>query len=197
MVKKLFIISIIGLAYLSVSQLQQKPIMHAPGILVSRVPIQTDIQSSSFEFEDYLITRKAHFDIQARVLSTEDYYLSRESDLSPIDLALGWGVMSDQSLLDQLNISQSSRWYRWQYQGALPVSEQQIISSSANMHMVPASATVERSLKQVRAGDIVSLEGYLVDVDHESGWKWRTSMTRADTGGGACEIVYVESITVR
>ena len=48
---------------------------------------------------------------------------------------------------------------------------------------------------QLREGDVIVLQGYLVDVDHESGWMWRTSMSRTDTGAGACEIVYVESIT--
>ena len=64
------------------------------------------------------------------------------------------------------------------------------------MHMIPASASVERSLMKLREGDVVVLQGYLVDVDHDSGWRWRTSMTRTDTGAGACEIVYVESIAV-
>ena len=37
---------------------------------------------------------------------------------------------------------------------------------------------------------------YLVDVDHGSGWHWRSSMSRNDTGDGACELVYVESMSV-
>jgi len=197
MVRKLFVISVIVLAYLGVRDWQHKPITHAPGILTAATPIQRNMQASSFTVDDYYITKKARFEINARVLSTENYYLSRESDLSPVDLALGWGVMSDTGLLDRLNISQSSRWYRWRYDGSLPVSDEQIITSSANMHMVPATSAVERSLKQLRAGDVITLEGYLIDVDHDSGWKWRTSMTRSDTGGGACEIVYVESIAVK
>jgi hypothetical protein len=197
MVRKLFVISVIVLAYLGLRDWQHKPITHAPGILTSTAPIQRNVQASIFKLDDYQVTRKAQFTINARVLSTESYYLSREADLSPIDLALGWGVMSDTGLLDRLNISQSSRWYRWRYDGSLPVSDEQIISSSANMHMVPATPAVERSLKQLRTGDVITLEGYLIDVDHDSGWKWRTSMTRSDTGGGACEIVYVESIAVK
>ena len=63
------------------------------------------------------------------------------------------------------------------------------------MHMIPATASVENSIMQLREGDVIVLQGYLVDVDHESGWMWRTSMSRTDTGAGACEIVYVESIT--
>lgn len=196
MVRNLFIFSIAVLAYLVVRGWEQKPVTHPPGILIDGTPLQINVQPSSFEMDDYRITRKARFEIHARVLSTEQYYLNREADLSPIDLALGWGVMSDQSLLEQIDISQSSRWYRWRYEGSLPVSDQQIITSSGNMHMIPASASVERSLMKLREGDVVVLQGYLVDVDHESGWRWRTSMNRTDTGAGACEIVFIESIMV-
>jgi len=196
MTRKVFIISIVVLAYLLVRGWEQKPITHPPGVLAAAKPVQVDVQASSFELHDYQVTRKARFDLRARVLGTERYYMNREADLSPIDLALGWGVMSDQGLLDQLEISQSSRWYRWRYDNSIPVSDQKIINSSSNMHMIPAGASVERSLMKLREGDIVVLQGYLVDVDHDSGWRWRTSMTRTDTGVGACEIVYVESITV-
>ena len=196
MARKLFIFSLVVLAYLAIRGWEQKPITHPPGILAKGTPLQVNIQASSFEMNDYRITKKARFEIHARVLSTEQYYLNREADLSPIDLALGWGVMSDQSLLEQLDISQSSRWYRWRYEGSIPVSDQQITDNSSNMHMVPATASVERSLMKLREGDIIILQGYLVDVDHESGWRWRTSMSRTDTGAGACEIVYVESITL-
>ena len=197
MLRKLFVISVIGLVYLGLRDWQQQPVTHPPGILVSGAPVQRNVQPSSFKFDDYQITKKANFEINARVLSTENYYLSREADLSPIDLALGWGVMSDSGLLSRLSISQSSRWYRWRYDGSIPVTDEQVITSSGNMHMVPATAAVERSLQQLREGDVITLEGYLIDVDHDSGWKWRTSMTRTDTGGGACEIVYVESIEVQ
>jgi len=197
MVRNLFIFSVAVLAYLVIRGWEQEPITHPPGILADGKPLQANVQTSGFEMDDYRITKKARFEIHARVLSTEQYYLGREADLSPIDLALGWGVMSDQSLLEQIDISQSSRWYRWRYEGSLPVSDQQIISSSGNMHMIPATASVERSLMKLREGDVIVLDGYLVDVDHESGWRWRTSMNRTDTGAGACEIVYVESISVQ
>ena len=196
MARNLLIFSIAVLAYLVIRDWEQKPITHPPGVLASGTPLQVDVQASSFGMDDYQITKKARFEIHARVLSTEQYYLNREADLSPIDLALGWGVMSDQSLLEQLDISQSSRWYRWRYEGSIPVSDQQIISNSGNMHMIPATSSVERSLMKLREGDVIALQGYLVDVDHDSGWRWRTSMTRTDVGAGACEIVYVEAIAV-
>lgn len=184
------------LVYAAAGELSRGPIEHPPGVLAPRAPIQAEVGGSVFAKDDYILTRRARFDITARVLGSERYRLSREADLSPLDLALGWGVMSDSALLDQLKISQSGRWYHWRFRDTLPVSEAQVSVSSSNMHMIPASRRVERALKKLRVGDIVTLEGYLVDVDHPSGWHWRTSMSRNDTGAGACEIVYVEFISV-
>lgn len=186
----------VALSYLVIRDWESKPIDHAPGILVAEAPAQRDVKPGGFKVDDYYLTRKASFEIRARVLSTEPYYIGRTADLSPIDLALGWGPMSDQSVLDRIKISQSGRWYRTRYELPPPIPEQLIIASSSNMHMIPADSSIERVLKKVREGDVVHLKGYLVDVDHDSGWYWRSSMSRTDSGDGACELVYVESIDV-
>jgi hypothetical protein len=52
-------------------------------------------------------------------------------------------------------------------------------------------------LKRIRVGDVVSLEGMLVEADKANGWRWRSSLARDDTGNGACELVYVQSLTIR
>jgi hypothetical protein len=184
------------LAYLAAKEWEQRPVTHPPGVLAPGAPVQAEVGNSVFAVDDYILTRRARFDITARVLSREPYSMGREADLSPLDLALGWGVMSDTALLDLLKISQSGRWYHWRYRQALPVPETQIVASSSNMHMIPARKSVERALKKLRVGDVVTLQGYLVDADHPSGWRWRTSMSRTDSGNGACEIVYVESVSV-
>ena len=196
MTRKLFILSAVAFAYLLARQWEERPIAHAPGVLVPETPAQTDLQTSTFMMDGYQLTRRAEFEIHARVLSTQKYYLGHESDLSPLDLALGWGVMSDQAVLDRIKIFQSSRWYRARWDVPAPLSEQQFIANSSNMHMIPAQKGVARTLKKLRSGDLVTVNGYLVDVDHDSGWRWRTSMSRTDTGSGACEIVYVESLIV-
>ena len=196
MTGRILIFSVIALCYLVIRDWDSKPIEHPPGILVAEKPQQADLQPSVFMLDGYQLTRKASFEIRARVLSKEPYYLNRTADLSPIDLALGWGVMSDSAVLNKIDISQSSRWYRTKYELPSPIPEQQIIFNSSNMHMIPASKSIERSLKKIRKGDIVLIRGYLVDVDHDSGWYWRSSMSRNDTGDGACELVYVESMSV-
>jgi hypothetical protein len=48
----------------------------------------------------------------------------------------------------------------------------------------------------VRTGSVVRLEGYLVEARADDGWRWRSSLTREDTGNGACELVWVERLDV-
>ena len=65
------------------------------------------------------------------------------------------------------------------------------------MHMVPASADVERALKSIVPGQQVTFSGYLIEARAADGWHWRSSLTREDTGAGACELVWVERISAR
>lgn len=193
--RKLLVFLLIIAAVVAYNDWRQRPIVHPPGVLVPVAPVQKKLRKpDSFTFDEFTMTRRAAIDIQARVLSRETYFWGTESDLSPIDLALGWGRMSDQAILDRINIRQAGRWYYTRYALPPPIPEHEIIRTSANMHMIPADATVERALKQLRRGDLIRIQGYLVDVDHNSGWMWRTSLTREDTGQGACEIIYVEDV---
>jgi hypothetical protein len=172
----------------------ERPIKHEPGILASEPPLQEPVSESTFGLGDYRLTRRARFQLRARVLSVERYWLGREADLAPLDLALGWGVMSDEKVLERIDVHQGSRWYFTRFQRPAPVPETDIVNSSGNMHMIPASRAVGRRLNDLRRGHLVRLVGYLVDVDHPSGWQWRTSLRRDDSGAGACEIFYVEEI---
>ncbi|MCU0988071.1 MAG: hypothetical protein MUE63_00385 [Xanthomonadales bacterium] len=175
----------------------QRAITHPPGVLVPEYPRQeTAEQPRTLDIDGYRLTPRARFEIRARVLSREDYFWGNEADLSPIDLALGWGAMSDQAVLDRIEISQGSRWYFTRYAGPAPLPDRDIIRHSGNMHIVPADPQVLRQLKKIRRGDIVRATGYLVDIDHPSGFRWRTSLSREDTGGGSCEIFYLQRIGI-
>jgi len=170
----------------------------APGVLAAVEPQQHNLDhAGSFQDRDFTITPLADFSLTARVLSRADYRFDPTSSISPTDLAMGWGRMSDSAVLAKLDISQSNRWYtyRWGADGP-PIPKDEIVRSSANMHMLPADDTVRWELKQVRPGDIVHLEGELIEAHGANGGVWRSSMTRDDSGDGACEVVYVKSLVV-
>lgn len=189
------IIGISLIAYGAYQHFSNRPIAHVAGVLAGQQPIQNQINQSSFEFKGYQIKPLQSFEIKARVLSAEHYTFDREADLAPVDLALGWGAMSDEAVLKQIRISQSGRFYFWRVD-SFPVPREVIESSSANMHMIPANSQIEQTLKSVKAAQLVSISGYLVEVKSADGWRWKSSLSRTDTGNGACELVYVNAITL-
>lgn len=73
----------------------------------------------------------------------------------------------------------------------------EIETFSANMHLIPADAAVARALGNIRKGQTVSVSGYWVEVRGGDGWGWRSSLTREDTGQGACELIFVQDVTIR
>ena len=175
----------------------RREVKHPPGILIAGQPVQTSMgKSVGWEERGYRITPLARFSLQARVIGVEGYWFDRGADLSPIDFVLGWGPMSDSKILDELTITQGGRWYRWRPKEFPPVPVETIVSHSANMHMVPADDKVARLLKSVRPGNVVALGGYLIAVEAKDGWRWQSSLSRGDSGGGACELVWVKSLMI-
>ncbi|MDY0021102.1 hypothetical protein [Arenimonas caeni] len=167
------------------------PQMPAPERLGT--PLQANVGDAPvYDIQGHRLRPLAGFALEARVLRREDYRFDRESSLSPTDLALGWGPMADPQVYQRLDISQRGRWYyyRWGAEGP-PIPLQEIIRSSANMHLVPADATVAAAIRRVQADQTVRLRGWLVEVEDANGWRWRSSLSREDSGSGACELIYV------
>ncbi|MEI7035857.1 hypothetical protein [Fulvimonas yonginensis] len=173
---------------------RQRPLHPPPGVLAPAAPEQVDLDDGAvLQRGDTTLRTRAHFALTARVLSREDYRFDGGAALAPMDLALGWGRMSDSAVLSAIAIRQSDRFYYW-HVDAFPIPRREIETSSANMHLIPADDGVRRAMDRVRPGELVHLEGFLVDASRPDGWRWRTSLSREDTGNGACELVYVETL---
>jgi hypothetical protein len=167
-----------------------------PGVKVTDAPEQRKIiKGDRFDFKGYQITPLADFIIKAKVLSKKNYSLGSESDLAPTDLALGWKNMSDEAVLNKIVITQSGRWYYWRA-NSLPIPRSQIISQSANMHLIPEDDYIESAIKQVKQGQIVEITGYLVRVSSKEGLRWQSSLSRDDSGAGGCEIIFVKRFNI-
>ena len=133
----------------------------------------------------------------ARVLGAKHYSYDTESELSPVDLALGWGPMSSDHVIDNLRISQSSRFYYYRYQNPPPIPKASIITNSSNMHLIPATRDLDKRLRSIDEGDVVQISGYLADIKRDDGWRWTSSRSRSDSGKGACEIIFVTFLEKR
>ncbi|MEO8780055.1 MAG: hypothetical protein ABI389_15480 [Rhodanobacter sp.] len=195
--RKLLITAAVLLALLGVLKHCEHSAVHpGPGVLAAEAPAQVNLRhGTQLHKDNTTLATRAHFDITARVLSRKDYSHGEGADLVPMDLALGWGRMSDSTVLAKIDISQSGRFYYWRA-NELPIPRREIETSSANMHLIPADPGVKRQLEKIRTGQVIHLEGFLVDATRPGGWHWNTSMTRNDTGAGACELIYVESVEI-
>lgn len=175
-----------------------RPIARGPGVVAAREPVQQLMARDApvFAKDGFRVAALASFELEARVLRSKNYCCGGPDRLAPVDVALGWGRMSDEAVLERIDVSQSGRFYYWRYEGAAPIPHREIELSSANMHLIPATKAIEKRLKKLRPGNIVVLKGYLVDVQGERGFRWKSSLTREDTGSGACELIWVEEVEV-
>lgn len=171
-----------------------RPITYPAGVLIDSEPAQIEIEPGAEQIAhgDYKLKPLARFSLNARVLHRKVYRYDRQSKLVPVDLAVGWGSMSNQAVLDRMEITQSTRFYWYQYQLPPPIPREEIVSHSTNVHVIPATPAIAAFCKSLRSGDLIHLEGELVEATGPEMGAWRSSLSRTDSGNGACELMLVE-----
>lgn len=171
------------------------------GLDVSQEPVQTACTMEDFtKFSDqynFAFVGKADYQMVGKVTSIN--YLP-DGDwstlLSQYDFAMVWGKLADQEMEKYYRFSHEGRICNMTFREDCPLSSDYINDHFANNHLIHADEDVLYGLKQVRAGDIIYLEGHLVDVSvfDEIGQSfWKTSLDRTDPD---CEIIYVEKVVI-
>jgi hypothetical protein len=173
-----------------------RPITYPPGVLIASEPEQTATADEPITDGKFTLKPLAHFAIDARVLHRKVYRWDHQAALVPVDLALGWGPMSDQRVLDQVTITQSMRFYWFEYKMPPPIAKEEIISHSTNVHVIPATEEIASRCESLRTGTLVHLSGDLVEASGPGIPSWRSSLSRTDTGNGACELMWVKELSI-
>ena len=164
-------------------------------------PVQAATDAQPFERRiggrRYRISPKFRYDQSARVVSARAYRWGREGAVLPEDLALAWGPMIAAPYAGKVSFSQFSRFFFWRTKD-LSLDRGTIVSHAANVHVLPRTVRLKRAVRALGKGDIVRLEGFLVDVDglDDPDFHWGTSTTRSDEGPQSCETIYLERLTV-
>jgi len=136
----------------------------------------------------------ASYDIEAVVKSTNrmrDY----SAQVSRYDFALAWGDLNREDIDDTISYAQGMRFYTYRWSAETTVSPAYIGSHSANVHIIHSDKNTLKKVRGIRKNDHIRLQGYLVQVNFPYG-PWRSSLTRTDSGNGACEIMYVTDVQV-
>lgn len=174
---------------------QSRDIERAAGVLATSGPAQENLDAGAHvKWGEFRLLPRADFSATVRVLRREDYTMGPLADLVPTDFAVGWGPMSDSAVLADIEISQGNRFYYWRTEN-WPIQRRDIETHSANWHVIPGNDVVRDVLDELRAGSLVEFRGQLVDIEGPE-TRMRTSLTRDDTGAGACEILLASSARV-
>lgn len=190
------LIFFILLAAFTYHQWQSQQEKFYPGAIAPATPIQNPaLKAQPITYKKYTLKPQAEFELKALVLSAQRYHWGRNSELAPVDLALGWGPMSDGDVLKDISISQGNRWYFFSYKQP-PIPHQEIISHSGNMHLIPSTPEIAQKIGKTHKGNVIELKGDLVNVSGDDGWYWNTSKSRTDTGDGSCEVVWVKEFSI-
>jgi hypothetical protein len=84
----------------------EKTISYPAGQTASDQPLQQNLSTvKEWQKDEFNIKALAEYKIKARVLSRNNFSIGKESKLSPVDFALGWGPMSDQDVIDKIEVS--------------------------------------------------------------------------------------------
>lgn len=171
----------------------------AAGIQVEEEPEQHALNDFKWiQHGEYQLGLTDYFLIQGVILSIHRYDISHDddiSDISPLDIVIGWQKMSNPAVLSQIHIEQDNRFYFW-HVDEFPIPRHEIELYSTNLHLIPHDTAIREKLFTLKPGDIISLQGHLTDVKKPDGFIWSTSRVRNDAGDGACEILLVRHLSL-
>ena len=159
-------------------------------------PIQINLSKPEnitiYRDKDIQLSLLAEYTVHGIVKGHKRY----SDDLSPLsryDVALAWGDLNKEEIDKSIRYSQNGRWYTFLAEADSQVDSQYISNHSSNIHLIHKDSTILDKISKIGKNDYIRLKGYLVNVHFENS-PWETSLSRADTGNGACEIMYVTSV---
>ncbi len=60
--------------------------------------------------------------------------------------------------------------------------------------IIRSTKAIAAQCKSLHTGELVHLSGLLVEATGDDAGTWRSSLSRTDSGNGACELVWVEEL---
>ena len=171
-----------------------------------QIPVRKPAIDASVSGVDYRIQPRYSYDLRALVVSLHhsdtwwDYAHREWNDhINLMDLCVVWGESARTGAYRRISFSNN----QWQCHWSTSSQEDWDAfreNEVANNHMVTIDPRVAKALKNIRIGDQIRVKGYLVNyTTFRNGAPAGTRVSselRTDSGDGACEVLYVESLDV-
>lgn len=180
-----------------------------PSLLLPEVrsePLQTPTHEAPFSVRagevDYRIEPVADYDITGLIMSRHDsdtwwdsFHARTNDHLNVADLCVIWGANASDGAYRHMAFFNTQWTCHVKYPYGVPVGPQHLRALSNN-HLLTHSADIAERIRGLRVGDQVRLRGQLVVYKHNVGMNYErgTSLSRDDTGNGACETLFVNRL---
>lgn len=205
---KIFLIANLFLLLAAIWRAESLPPPAELNMALLNEPVQTKVTAPTFATVskniNYNVQPLYEYDMVGLVVSKHDantwwdYIHSEWNDnLNIVDLCVVWGnnVRNGAYAAIDFSSGQFTCNFSTNSNEAFAAFDQSAIS---NNHLLTDKASIAKKLRSVRVGDQIHFRGHLVEYSHNHGFPFKrgTSIVRTDTGNGACETVFIESVEI-
>jgi len=173
-----------------------------------RDPVQSVTRASSFTTrandQQYLIVPRYDYELEGVIVSLHDaddfldiaHHRRWQDFINLRDLCVVWGSNVESGVYRDMEFSNGTWtcWFSWPNR---EVASRFDATRLSNNHLLIDDDAVKQALLRAAPGDQIRLRGMLVEYSNPgNGFRRGTSVTRTDTGNGACETIYVNEFEV-
>jgi hypothetical protein len=202
-----FVLCVFGAIYLSVRDIALPEASRVDDTIKEGEPLQAVSDQRVFtaiiKGYTYTITPRATYAISGLVVSQHRgdalfnmYHKADPGNVEDVCVVWGESIVNGSYRKVTYKSEEFTCYYGWSGILTPPFNPEKM----SNNHLIPANDTVAHQIRGIRTGDQIRMSGLLVDYRVSSGGRdvftRQTSLTRKDTGNGACEILYVTEMHV-
>jgi hypothetical protein len=169
-------------------------------------PAQTPVSMAPFNIRtkgvNYLVTPLYSYDLYGMVVTyhksndLSDYSHEEMKDYINIeDICVLWGSNLQGNYYNKVEFT-SGNWTCFLETKDMETFQAFNLSAISNNHLLTGDPKLAKAIRGARRGDQIRITGYLVNYKNAMGASRNTSITRADTGQGACEVLYVTGFQI-
>lgn len=172
---------------------------------LNQAPKQTPLDEKPFhvaiEDKQYLIEPQYDYDLIGMVVSyahhNGNYGVHKRwgDHLNVADICVIWQDNAHTAQLDKLDF--------WNGEFTCNVQTDDNVAWASfhmnqlsNNHLLTTDDRIRDQLKAINVGDQIRIKGWLVNYGQRADQMRKTSITREDTGNGACETLYVKQVEI-
>lgn len=173
-----------------------------------REPLQTATREKPFTTEaggqNYVVIPRYDYELEGVVVSLHDsdeflditHHRRWQDYINLRDLCVIWGDNVRNGVYREMEFHNGT-WTCWFSWPSHQVGSRFDASQLSNNHLLIDDDDIRQALMQSEPGDHIRMEGMLVEYQNPgNGFHRGTSVTRTDTGNGACETIYVNEFEV-